>query len=65
MLAGNCGIGVGDVPHIGFIGRSIAEFHVFVDRVELFKTKVSSTIPTIKFVDIDPLDPVLFKNADL
>jgi hypothetical protein len=62
VLAGNCGISLRNVPSIGFIGRSIAEFHVYVDAVEEFKKKLSAAIPAVSFVDLDPLDPALFKD---
>lgn len=65
VLAGNCGVNMSDVPHISFIGRSIAEFHIYVDRVALFKSKVSDTLPGVNFIDIDPLDPGLFKDEEV
>jgi hypothetical protein len=62
ILSGNCKVALGDVPHIGFIGRSIAEFHVYVDKAIDFKMKVTKTIPSIQFIELDPLDPALFKD---
>ena len=63
LLAGNCGVPMRHVPHIGFIGRSIAEFHVFVDFAEEFKRRVNGTIPSICFIELEALDPALFKDA--
>ena len=62
VLSGNCGVNISDVPHIGFIGRSIAEFHVYQDRAVSFKEKVTAVIPSMVFVAIDPLDPSLYKD---
>ena len=61
-LQANCNVAFRQVPNIGFIGRSIAEFHVFVDYALEFKEKVSKNLPGVSFIDLDPLDPRLFKD---
>jgi hypothetical protein len=62
ILAGNCGLSLSQIPNISFIGKAIGEFHVYVDYVETFKEKVQQTLPSVSFVDLDPLDPDLIKD---
>lgn len=65
ILAGNCLVNLRQVPNIDFIGNSIAEFHVYVDYAKKFKELVTGTIPSIAFIDLDPLDPALFKDSEV
>lgn len=62
VLAGNCGISLSQVPNISFIGKAIAEFHVYVDYVDTFREKMSEALDGVTFIDLDPLDPALIKN---
>jgi hypothetical protein len=59
LLRMNCAVDTFKVPNISWIGRSICEFHVFKDYIEEFKVLVSKNLPSIQFIDLDPLDPSL------
>ena len=65
LLEGNCEINLRNVPTISFIGKSVGEFHVYVDYAETFKRKLLAVLPDVQFVDIDPLDPGLFKDEEV
>lgn len=61
ILAGNCAIDLRQVPNIDFIGKQLAEFHVYEGYTEEFQTKLLAVVPDVAFVQVDPLDPALFK----
>ena len=62
ILKTQCGIHLRNVPNIDFIGKSLTEFHVYSDYVDEFKKLITSKIPSMSFVDADPLCPSMFKD---
>ena len=50
---------------MSFIGKAIAEFHVYVDYIDTFKAKIADSLPSVSFVDLDPLDPDLIKDESV
>lgn len=63
LLTDQLGVTLRNVLWIDFIGRSVAEFHVFGDYVETFK-ELLGRVPSVKFIPIDPLSGDLFKNNE-
>lgn len=52
-----------NILSVDFIGRSITEVHLYGDYAEEFKALMLGRLPSLAFVDIDPIDDTLLRNS--
>jgi hypothetical protein len=63
ILKTQCDVSLRNILSIDFIGKSVTEFHIYSDYIGEFKRLLTAACPTVKFVELDPLDTALLKNV--